>query len=67
MNGLRSSSRLLGIGFYVAICILGGLLGGLWLDQQVGLTPLFTLLGLLLGMAAGITGAVRAAQRAADQ
>lgn len=43
--------QLVGVGWYVAVCIVFGLLGGLWLDGRVGTTPLFTLLGLLLGVA----------------
>ena len=43
--------RLLGIGWYVALCIVGGIIGGRWLDGWVGVAPVFTLLGL----AAGIT------------
>ena len=47
--------RLLGIGWYVALCLLGGTFGGLWLDNRTGLSPLFTLLGLGAGLAiAGI-------------
>ena len=41
--------RLMGLGWYVAACIILGVLGGLWLDNLVGITPLFTLLGTVLG------------------
>ncbi|PKB67398.1 MAG: hypothetical protein BZY81_04510 [SAR202 cluster bacterium Io17-Chloro-G4] len=41
--------RLMGLGWYVAACIILGVLGGLGLDKLVGLTPLFTLLGTVLG------------------
>ena len=43
--------RLLGIGWYVALCIVGGIIGGRWLDRWLGVDPVLTLLGL----AAGIT------------
>ena len=41
--------RLMGLGWYVAACIILGVLGGLWLDNLVGITALFTLLGTILG------------------
>ena len=51
--------RLVGIGWYVAICIAGGGLGGLWLDNKLGLSPIFTLLGLGLGIAVAVVGMYR--------
>ena len=41
--------RLMGLGWYVAACIILGVLGGLGLDNLIGITPLFTLLGTVLG------------------
>ena len=41
--------QLLGVGWYVAICIIGGLFGGLWLDGKLGVLPVFTLPGIILG------------------
>ena len=51
--------RLVGIGWYVAICIGGGAIGGLWLDRKLDLSPLFTLLGLSVGIAVAIIGMYR--------
>ena len=51
--------RLVGIGWYVAICIGGGAIGGLWLDRKLDLSPLFTLLGLGVGIAVAIIGMYR--------
>jgi hypothetical protein len=51
--------RLLGIGWYVALCILGGGLGGRWLDRWLDISPLFTLLGLGVGLALAIIGMYR--------
>ncbi len=48
--------RLLGIGWYVALCILGGGLAGQWLDRWLELSPLFTMLGLGAGIALAIIG-----------
>lgn len=43
-------TRLLGVGWFVAICIVGGIWGGVWLDERMGSSPLFLLIGLLLGI-----------------
>ncbi len=51
--------RLVGIGWYVAICIGGGAIGGLWLDNKLDLSPLFTLLGLSVGIAVAVIGMYR--------
>lgn len=48
--------RLLGLGWYVALCIVVGAVGGIWLDRLSGLTPLFTLLGVLFGTLAAFYG-----------
>ena len=48
--------RLLGLGWYVAMCIVVGAVGGIWLDRLSGLTPLFTLLGVLIGTVAAFYG-----------
>jgi F0F1-type ATP synthase assembly protein I len=51
--------RLIGIGFYIAGCIiLGGVLG-VWLDRKVDISPLFTLLGLGVGLFAAFFGTYR--------
>ena len=41
--------RLMGLGWYVATCIVLGILGGFGLDKLIGTLPLFTLLGTVLG------------------
>ena len=51
--------RLLGIGWYVAVCIAGGTYGGYLLDGKFQLSPLFTLLGLGLGIAVAVVGMMR--------
>ena len=51
--------RLVGIGWYVAICIGGGAIGGLWLDRKLDLSPLFTLIGLSVGIVVAIVGMYR--------
>ena len=56
---LALALRLLGIGWYVAVCIGGGTYGGFLLDRHFGLSPLLTLLGLGLGIAVAVVGMVR--------
>ena len=58
MDNLPPSARLVGIGFYVAICIAGGALLGRLLDDELGTDVVFTLVGLLLGVALGLWGLV---------
>lgn len=48
--------RLTGLGWYIALCIVGGVLGGLGLDKLVGTLPLFTLLGTVLGSVVAFWG-----------
>ncbi|MCH7631785.1 MAG: AtpZ/AtpI family protein, partial [Planctomycetes bacterium] len=56
MNSSRTAVvlRLLGIGWYVAICISGGAVGGFWLDNRLESSPIFTLVGTLLGVALAV-------------
>ena len=51
--------RLVGIGWYVGLCIGGGGFGGLLLDNQLDRNPLFTLLGLGVGIALAVFGMFR--------
>ena len=48
---MRLVARLLGVGWYAAICIVGGVWGGVWLDDRLVTSPLFLLIGLMLGIA----------------
>ena len=63
MNGLGRAGAYLAlfseIGIVLLTTTLLGVLGGYWLDGQVGTRPLFVLLGLLLGLAAGATAIYR--------
>ena len=52
-------TRLLGIGWFVAICIVGGVWGGVWLDGKLGSSPLFLLIGLLFGIVIAGVGMYR--------
>ena len=56
---MGTAFRLLGIGWYVALSIAGGTIGGVLLDGWLGLSPLFTLLGLGAGIALAVAGMYR--------
>lgn len=60
MNRMELALRLLGIGWYVGLCILLGVAGGLWLDKNVThTTPLLTMVGLFFGLFAAFYGGYR--------
>jgi F0F1-type ATP synthase assembly protein I len=50
MTRLPPAARLIGIGWYFAICIVLGVAGGVALDKWLDTTPWLTLLCLALGM-----------------
>ncbi|MCH8206989.1 MAG: AtpZ/AtpI family protein [Chloroflexi bacterium] len=59
-RGKGTVFRLLGIGWFVALCIGGGTVGGRLLDRQLDLDfPVFTLLGLGVGIALAFVGMFR--------
>ncbi len=59
MKRWDAAARLVGLGWYVGICIVLGLLGGLWLDGKLGTKPLLTILGLILGLVLAFYGVYR--------
>ena len=42
--------RLMGVGFFISMCILVGTFGGLWLDSKLDTKPIFVIVGLLTGL-----------------
>ena len=54
--------RLTGLGWYVALCIVIGVAGGLALDKLIGIQPLFTLLGTILGSIVAFWGLYKMVQ-----
>ena len=47
--------RLVGVGFFIGVAIVAGVMGGLFLDNRLGTRPILTLVGLFLGLSvAGI-------------
>ena len=54
--------RFIGIGWFIGISILLGVLGGLWLDNTFNSGPLFVIIGLVLGFAVAGGGVYRMLQ-----
>ncbi|HEX79238.1 MAG TPA: AtpZ/AtpI family protein [Dehalococcoidia bacterium] len=50
MRRWQAALRFIGIGWYVGLSILGGVLAGLWLDDRFSTKPLFVIIGLLFGL-----------------
>jgi F0F1-type ATP synthase assembly protein I len=50
MQKWELAMRLVGVGFYIAFCIIGGVWAGLWLDHRFHTLPIFMLIGLILGL-----------------
>jgi F0F1-type ATP synthase assembly protein I len=56
---LPPSVRLIGIGWYVAFCIIFGVVGGVLLDSWLDTRPYLTLLGLAFGLISAFWGGYR--------
>ncbi len=56
MTRLPPTIRLVGLGFYVAACIVGGAVGGLLLDRLLDTGRLFAMLGVFAGLALALIG-----------
>lgn len=50
MTRLPHAMRLMGLGWYFVLVIVGGVLGGVGLDSWLGTSPVFTLIGLFGGL-----------------
>lgn len=59
MRRWQAALRLIGVGWYVGLSILGGVLAGLWLDSKFSTKPLFVILGLILGIIVAFYGVYR--------
>lgn len=58
---LTIALRLTGLGWYIALCIVLGVLGGLWLGNLTGQRALLVLLGAVLGSVIAFYGVYRMA------
>jgi len=59
MNRWEKALRLVGLGWYIGVCIVLGILGGLWLDDRLHTTPIMLIIGLLLGIFIAFFGVYR--------
>ena len=59
MQRWQAALVLLEVGWFVGLAIVGGVLGGLWVDSRLGTKPLFVIIGLFLGLATAGVGAAR--------
>jgi ATP synthase protein I len=59
MGKWQVALRFIGVGWFVAISILLGVLGGLWLDAKLGTAPIMVIVGLFLGLAVAFYGVYR--------
>ena len=56
MPGWILALRLAGLGWYVALCIVFGIAGGLWMDSKIDTSPIFMLSGTILGVVIAFYG-----------
>lgn len=49
----------MGIGWYIGGCIVLGVVGGLWLDNQFKTKPILVIVGLVVGIMVALYGTYR--------
>ena len=59
MNRWQVALRLVGVGWYVGLCIVLGVVGGLWLDDRFSTSPVLVIVGLVLGVFIAFYGVYR--------
>ncbi len=59
MNRWVAAARLVGVGWFIGICIILGVAGGLWLDDKFNTTPVLVIVGLILGVIIAFYGVYR--------
>ena len=59
MSRWIAALRLTGVGFFIGVCIVLGILAGLWIDTKLGTEPVFILVGLVIGVAVAVYGVYR--------
>ena len=59
MRRWQAALNVIGVGWFVGLSILLGVLGGLWLDNKLNTQPLFVLVGLFLGFVIAAYGVYR--------
>ena len=56
MDRRLAALGLTGVGFFVGVSIVAGVLGGRWLDGKLNSEPLWTIVGLILGIGVAFYG-----------
>jgi ATP synthase protein I len=59
MGRWEAALRFIGVGWFIAISILLGVWGGLWLDGKLGTSPIMMIVGLILGLLVAFYGVYR--------
>ncbi len=59
MKRWEAALRLIGVGWYVAFCIVGGVLGGIWLDGKFNTGHILAIVGLIVGIVLAFYGMYR--------
>ena len=59
MRRWEAALRFIGVGWFIGISILLGVLGGLWLDSKFGTKPILVIVGLILGLVVAFYGVYR--------
>ena len=59
MRRWTAALRFIGVGWFVGVCIVGGVVGGLWLDNKFDTKPILVILGLILGLIVAFYGVYR--------
>jgi F0F1-type ATP synthase assembly protein I len=59
MSRWVAAARLLGVGWFIGICIILGVVGGLWLDNKFITSPVLVIFGLILGVIIAFYGVYR--------
>jgi ATP synthase protein I len=59
MRWVAPSAWLIGIGWYFAVCIVGGVWIGRWLDGRFDTTPVLSLVGTFAGLGIALYGGYR--------
>lgn len=56
---VRSYLRYLHLGTQMALALVAGVFGGIWLDGRTGAAPAFTVVGSVLGIGLGMAVVIR--------
>ena len=59
MSRWEAALRFIGVGWFIGISILLGVLGGLWLDSKFGTEPILVIVGLIFGLVVAFYGVYR--------